>query len=225
MRILIIGMCVLLLASVAQADVVVTEIWPGGLDGAEVWSDWFELTNYGDTAVDPSGWYYDDDSADPTKNDPVLGLSTIAPGESVIVLVSWEDDWTTYDNALAAFNAGWDVDNALTNVQIGYVDGGSGLGGGGGGDEVWVFDSNASGANTIASQGYSNAQVESFVAQPDGTWNNDYAQVGVWGAYESAIDATSDPLVGKAVGSPGVVVPEPATLLLVVGATLMLRRR
>lgn len=224
MRNAIVCACALLLVGAAQADVLVTEIWAGGLEGTENTSDWFELTNYGTTDVDGSGWYYDDDSADPTKNDPIVGLGTIAPGESVIVLTSWEDDFASAGVALTAFDTAWNAASNLDDVQIAYVDGGSGLGSGG--DAPFVFDGNTAGASVVASQAYTTGtQRESFVAQPDGSWPSDtFAQVGVWGAYESAVPA-SDEVAAPAVGSPGVV-PEPATLgLLLIGAGLLARRR
>ena len=106
---------VMLLAIIATAptyavvDLQITEMWIGGLEGSEATSDWFEITNFGDTAatgLTADLLYYDDDSADPTKDDPLLGVDTIAAGESVVYLVSWEDD---FDLAAAtdAFVAMW----------------------------------------------------------------------------------------------------------------------
>lgn len=212
-----------LFAVAAHAEIVVTEIWAGGISGAETTSDWFELTNYGSMSVDPAGWFYDDNSNDPTSNDPVLGLTSIAPGESVIVLASWEDGFANINDALSNFDTMWNVNSALDGVQIGYAVGGSGLGGT---DEVYVYDNNVVGANVIASQGYTLPTAPaSFVSQPDGTWNNDYAIAGVWGAYESALPASDEPGIGPAIGSPGLV-PEPASLtLLGLGALALIRRR
>ena len=223
MRNLLAGALALAIVSAAQAQIKVTEIWAGGLSGAEATSDWFELTNFGATAVSASGWFYDDDSADPTADDPILGLTSIAAGESVIVLTSWEDDWATAADAIGDFTAQWNVGGSLTGVAIGYVDGGGGLGSSS--DAVYVFDSNLIGANTIASQGYStDAEPESFVSQADGSWPSDQlAQVGVLGAYASNFPA-SDGLSVPAIGSPGVV-PEPASLALLSLALLAIRRR
>jgi len=224
MRIVLVGAAALWLVVAAQANIVVTEIWPGGIAGAETTSDWFELTNYGAADVAVSGWYYDDNSNDPTSSDPIEGLTSIAAGESVILLASWEDDYAIVADAIASFEASWDVANALDNVQIGWVAGGGGLGGGG--DAVHVYDGNTAGANTIATQTYIGPTAPaSFVTAPDGTWNNELAQVGLWGAYASALPASDAPGIGPAIGSPGRV-PEPASLaLLSLGAVAALRRR
>lgn len=164
MRILLIGALALTAVAAANAQVEITEIWAGGVAGAETTSDWFELTNYG-ADVSTTGWYYDDDSADPTKNDEILGLGTLSTGQSAIVLVSWEDDFTLAQDAIDAFTAVWNVNNSMDNVTIGYVVGGSGLGGGG--DEVWVFDGNTVGAGVIDDEGYTTDTSEaSFTALP-----------------------------------------------------------
>ena len=206
----------------AAPNLQITEIWAGGLAGAEATSDWFELTNFGDMAATglDGNLYYDDDSADPTKDDALVGIDTIAPGESVIYVVSWEDDWATSTDAIDDFIAMWG------NVaQVGYVDGGSGLGDGG--DAAWVFDGNTNAANLIDWEAYSvTTQEESFVSSPDGTWvENTFAQDGVWGAYQGNSNATDDIGSTPPIGSPGQV-PEPTGLALaVIGAALFAARR
>lgn len=221
MRTLLTGVSVLACAAGANANIVVSEIWAGGLDGTESTSDWFELTNLGGSAVDPTGWYYDDSSNDPTSDDPVLGLNPIAAGESVIVLVSWEDDFLFASDAITAFAAQWNVGGSLSGVQIGYVDGGGGLGSGT--DAVFVYDGNNAGAGTIAGQQYVGpTTVASFVTDGAGVWSNQAAVDGVLGAYESNLGATDT--LGPAIGSPGVI-PEPATLMLLPLAGFALRRR
>lgn len=206
-------------AGTAAADFEITEIWAGALPGSEATSDWFEVTNLGGSAMSLAGTYYDDDSADPTKDDEVLGIGSVAAGESVILLVSWEDDYATFAEAKAAFNTAW---GALPGVQIGYVDGGSGLGGGG--DAAFLFDGNTAGANTLATAAYSDdAQPESFIYNPITGVFGEFAQAGVFGAYESLVPASSS-LLDPAVGSPGAI-PAPASAALLGLAGLAARRR
>jgi len=210
----------------ATADLQITEMWGGGLSGTEATSDWFELTNSGTSAATGvDSLSYDDDSANPEADDAMVGISTIAPGESVIFITSWEDDWATAADAILAFTTQWGAPNGnLAGVQIGYVDGGGGLGGGG--DAVFIFDGNTAGANIIDTEGYSVSTSEpTFVSAADGTWtDNTLAQDGVLGAYLSN-GLASDGVTLPAIGSPGVV-PEPASLaLLGLGGLVMLGRR
>jgi len=209
----------------AAANLQITELWAGGLSGSENTSDWFELTNFGDTAATglDGNLYYDDNSDDPTVNDPMTGIDTIAPGESVIYLASWEDDYSTLSAAIADFVAMWGAPNgALSSVQIGGVIGGSGLSGGG--DAVNVFDGNTAGATTLDRESYSSSMLASWVSDASGNWNDDLAQVGVLGGYEGNLDATSSN-GAPPIGSPGAV-PEPTSLaLLSLGGLAMLRRR
>ena len=218
----------------AASDLQITELWAGGLSGAEATSDWFELTNYGDSAATglDGNLYWDDDSFDPTKNDPLLGIDTIAPGESVIYVVSFEtslpDPPVTPADAIADFVAMWGAPNGnLSGVQIGYVDGGSGLGGGG--DVAVVFDGNAPDSVPIDFAAYSvTTQVESLVSAADGTWDGStFAQNGVLGAYTGNFNATDDALSTPPIGSPGVVagVPEPSGIVLTILASLVLVTR
>lgn len=219
-----------LASSNAQAaiDMRITEIWPGGLDGTESTSDWFELTNVGDmaaTGID-GAWFYDDNSNDPTSNDPLIGINTIAPGESVIYVVSWEDDYATPVDAITAFTNMWGAPAGnLGGLQIGYIPGGGGLGGGG--DRVNVYDGNTAGATLLADGEYLGPATEaSFVSGADAVFNPGgglplVAQVGVLGAYAGNLPASDAPGIGLAIGSPGVV-PEPSSCLLLVGSILAL---
>ncbi len=119
----------------AQPDLVITEIFPGQ-SGDDLTADWFEITNNG-TAAWVSGvdgnLFYDDDSQDATAADPIVGITDIQPGESVIVLVTGDvADVTTFQNV-------WGQVVDLTNVEIGTTDG-SGQGSGGDGVTLWIGD-------------------------------------------------------------------------------------
>lgn len=230
--------CLASAASLANAapNLTISEVWVGGLDGSEATSDWFEITNFGD--MDATGLdgtlFYDDNSFDATKNDPLTGIDTIAAGESVIYLVSWEDDFVTAENAITAFEAMWGPPAGdLSGLQIGVVEGGSGLGGGG--DAAAVYDGNTEEANLISSAQYGapagdNVTFASFIADKFG----DYlfptlqSQIGVDGAYEGNLPASDGLIIDEgvlidevdipnAVGSPGTAtapVPEPSSIVL-----------
>lgn len=220
------------LPAYAGANLQITEIWAGGLSGTEATSDWFELTNYGDMAATglDGNLYYDDDSDDPTAEDQLFGIDTIAPGESVVYVVSWEDDFTLPSDVIDAFVAMWGAPNGnLSDVQIGYVDGGGGLGGGG--DAVNIWDGPFVLSTLIDREQYSvDTQVESFVSSPDGTWDeNTFAKFGKWGAYAGNSNASDGEDIGPPIGSPGKVVPEPGSIVLMilgmVGLARVRRRR
>ena len=222
----------LLLAAVpgevlSASDLQITEIYAGtapktpGIEGTFDTTEWFEVTNFGDTAADliANPVYYDDESADPTKNTPLLGVDSIAAGESVVFLLDWESDIntvTTNEEKLAlAYSLFAEAWGELSGVQIGYCDITAG-GLGSNGDTMYIFDSNLAGANVIDSAGYTRPaevaqQPGTYVSQPDGTWNgadgnpggNDIAGVDVSG-WEAEVQFGSDTVGWITLsGSPG----------------------
>ena len=110
----------------------ITEVMSSSGPGGTV--DWFEVTNYGDTVADITGYRMDDNSFSFAASVPLNGVTSIAPGESVIFLES------SLGAAIAGFLTFWDLGEA---PQIGYYSG-SGVGFSSNGDGVVVFD--ASGA-------------------------------------------------------------------------------
>jgi hypothetical protein len=123
----------LAVASTAAAAPIlrITEVMSSSGPGGTV--DWFELTNYGDTVADITGCRMDDNSFSFAASVPLNGVTSIAPGESVIFLES------SGGAAIPGFETFW----TLAGVPIGYYSG-SGVGFSSGGDGVVVFD--ASGA-------------------------------------------------------------------------------
>ena len=115
-------------------DLQITEIW-SGQTGADVTEDWLEITNVGTdpwvSGVDPD-LFYDDEATnppDPTVADPILGLTRIDPGESVVVVIGNAGDATDFVNV-------WTPVIDLTGVEVGFTDG-AGLGQGG--DAINLF--------------------------------------------------------------------------------------
>ena len=140
------------LAAAASADITdlrITEMFPGQPTDPNGTSDWFELTNYSANTVSTGGLFSDADSFDPTKDDALDAL-TLAPGESAVFLVSWEDDFTVASDAIDEFVAFWGLSGS--DVQVGVVNGGSGLGGGG--DAAAIFAGNTAGAQIVSTAAF-----------------------------------------------------------------------
>ena len=111
-------------APVLRITEVMSSSGPGGT------ADWFEVTNYGDTVADITGYRMDDNSFSFAASVALNGVTSIAPGESVIFIES------SGGAAITGFRTFWDLGEA---PQIGYYSG-SGVGFSSGGDGVVVFD-------------------------------------------------------------------------------------
>ncbi|MEP2371600.1 MAG: lamin tail domain-containing protein [Ilumatobacter sp.] len=177
----------------------VTEVAPWGGD-ASYGADWFELTNTGSVPLDLTDVSVDDGSNDPTLAAPLLGVSSLAPGESAIFL-----ETTDLPTVSANFATAWFGDAGLPDgLQLGSYFG-SGLGLSGNGDAVNVFapdDTHVTGVSFAA-------------ATTDITFDN-VARHGA-AAAPVAIDTLASEGVnlafvaadGIAVGSPGNLVVDP----------------
>ena len=97
-------------------------------------SDWFELTNYGSTAVNISGYKMDDNSFSFATSVVLNGISSVGPGERVIFC---ENANTLYP---ATFRTFWGI---AESIQVGTYTG-SGIGLSSSGDGVIVFDATGS---------------------------------------------------------------------------------
>jgi len=207
-----VGSAAFLALTPASAQLVITEVDPSGSatnnngfnNGYN--EDWFELTNYGSSAISLSGWKMDDSSDSFSSAVSLTGVSSIAAGQTVIFIEDTNNPLGT-DAALdAAFKTSWFGGNAPAGLVIGNY-GGSGVGLSQSGDSVNLF--NASGVQqTGVSFGSSAAGVtfDNTVAKVTngGTISTD-SVVGVNGAFQSP--------EGHEIGSPGAV-PEPKSALL-----------
>jgi len=198
--------------AMASFDLRITEMWPGNEPGNNLTDDWFEITNFGDMAwtqgVD-GDLYYDDDSADYTTADLISGITSIAPGESVIAI----------DGDAAEFVAVWGAAN-LVGVQIGTF-GGSGLSQGGDAVTLW---------NTAAPPTAADSPTD-FQSYPDADLFGGQSYDVVEGAFSGSLPGVLTSVVSNdvsqpAVGSPGYLIPEPASLgVFGLTAMVLLRRR
>jgi len=188
-------------ASAAQAQVKITEVSAWGSGNAPYATDWFELTNTGSSAISLSGWSMDDNS-NGTAKVSMVGISSIAAGESVIF---------TENAAKASFLSTWFGANAPAGLQIGTYTG-SGVGLSTSGDAVNVY--NAGGvlqANVIFGASGAGPSYPTFDNAAGLTGNiSQLSLVGVNGAFAALNDSSE-------IGSPGTVaaaVPEPSSYAL-----------
>jgi uncharacterized protein YjiK len=119
-------------SAAASPSVVISEVHSGGSSSTYA-ADWFELTNQGFTAVDITGWKMDDSSNSFASAVALSGVTSIAPGQSVIFV----DTSNPVD--LNAFRSAWFGPSVPAHVVIATY-GGSGVGLSGGGDAVNIFD-------------------------------------------------------------------------------------
>lgn len=122
------------IASVASANLRITEAMSSSNGNGTPTPDWFELTNYGSSAISISGLRVDDSSYNFAVSVALSGITSIGAGESVIFIES------AAGAALASFRSFW---GGLAGVQVGYYSG-SGVGLSSGGDGLVLF--NAAGA-------------------------------------------------------------------------------
>jgi hypothetical protein len=199
-----------------QADIIlkITEVWAGS-DGSDITPDWFELTNYGDMPwVASSGPVLTvNDNGGGTGTDvAVSDLADIVPGESAIILM--EGTAATKQSFFDIWNP---VKPMLALANIGSANGsGLGLGQGGDGVNVWLNDVLEDSFNYTSATSDISFDVVldagSYVGNPSGA------------VATLVVNDAGSP----AVGSPGMVVPEPASIfmsLFGVSALLAARRR
>lgn len=175
-----------------------------GSERADLTEDWFEVTNFGDEAwiaANDGDLYFDDVSMDPAEAVLMSGISEIAPGQS---------DVFVDEDASTVFLKIWEP--AKGNIRAGDC-AGSGLSQDGDGVTFWVGDPNAGG--TLAD----------FQTFPDANAHNAQSYdvpLGAFSVVGNASEAVETLVKGgdfatdAAVGSPGMAVPEPCgmTLLL-----------
>jgi fibronectin-binding autotransporter adhesin len=184
-------------------------------------NDWFEITNYGTTAVDITGWRMDDSSASfassyelfpvsyPTSSDPAWTL--LEPGESAVML---EVTTLTPADQVLPYQTFWNLGTDPANVRNAKIAtyAGSGISFSSGGDGVVVFDSLGAivapkvtfGAATTGSTFYWSYDSAGDLATAAG---GEVSVPGVADAYTTSSSPSN-------IGSPGIaVVAAPTTTL------------
>ena len=172
-------------AAVYVPKIVVSEIMPGS--NASSWNaDWFEIYNYGDTAVDLAGMSWDDESG--ISGTSTFPSVTVAPGEAVVV---WDDVAANEDSLLVSWKLyPGSVQVISTDELTGSFPSLSQNG-----DGVYLFD--AAGIELTKSEYISGTAGYSIEFDTTGTSLGD-AVDGVNGAYTS---------LNGDVGSPGNLTP------------------
>jgi len=208
---------VLAVASVASADLVITEVMsnsdhPGGAANG----DWFELANTGSSAVSLDGYSWDDDSA--TAGTALFPNISISAGQSMVFV---DENSENLADFVAAWGGGF---TAVSKDDFTDFPGFSASG-----DLIYLYDASDTLLDVVntGDQGSSNAG-SSFIfgLTPSTTTARDGSRSFV-GDAQGGFVATGDGDggTGTDIGSPGQV-PEPATMaLLGVGGLTMLARR
>ncbi len=179
---------------VPVAAVTVSEVAPWSSGTVSVAADWFEVTNNGSTALDITGWKVDDNSNLFANALTLNGITTIAPGESVIFLETTAINSTTI---IANFKTAWFGANAPANLQVGSYTGAS-IGLSTGSDAVNLYDAlGALKANVTFGAATTNFSFNN-AAGLNNTAITTLSQVGVNEAFAAVNDIAQ-------VGSPGTV--------------------
>jgi MYXO-CTERM domain-containing protein len=189
----------------AAADIRITEWMYSGAEG-----EYVEFTNTGASAVDLTGWSYDDDSRLPGGFD-LSGFGVVGAGESVVITESDAE----------AFRTAWGL-SASVGILGGYT---NNLGRA---DEINIFDSNGDLIDrlTYGDQvfvGSIRTQEVSGNVLPSALGQNDvfgWVLSASGDVYGSVLSANGD------LGNPGTWVPAPGAMaLLGLGAMAGVRRR
>jgi hypothetical protein len=199
------GAC--LLGGSAHAQVRITEVAAWSSGNSPVGADWFELTNFGASAVSLTGWSMDDESATAGVA-PLVGVASLPAGKSAIFIDG-------SGSANATFINTWFGGSAPADFLIGNYTG-SGIGLGTGGDTVNIFDgSSALQAKLLfgpSPSGPTFATFDNAAGVNDNvTAFTQLSVVGVNGGFIAANDVNE-------IGSPGTItsVPEPTSAMLLV---------
>jgi hypothetical protein len=177
----------------ASTSLFVSEVHPAAAGtGATTWTG-FEITNAGFTAVNISGWKVDDSSNAFASAVPLSGVTSIAPGQSVIFI----DGSVPVD--LNLFAAAWFAGSVPSSLTIGTY-GGSGIGLSTGGDAINLFDA---GGNRITGISFGSATPNKTFDNAAGIGSTALPLPVVTTVSEAGVNAGFVSANGTETGSPG----------------------
>ena len=204
-------------ANVSVANIRITEVMSSSNGGGTPTPDFFEITNYGSSAVTLTGWKMDDNSFAIGSAVALSGITSIGAGETVVFIES------AAGAAVSSFRSFW---GGLAGVQVGYYSG-SAVSLSSGGDGVVLFNSGNTevtrvsfGAATSGSTFFWGYDAASGVV--DSSYNGLVSTVGTIGSqvtFQSSGDTGS---LGTAINAPA---PGAVALLGVAGLLNGRRRR
>lgn len=193
-------------ATLAHAQLRITEAMSNSV---ALGNDWFEVTNIGSTTVNVGGYRMDDSSFSFGASVALNGVSSIAPGESVLFIES------AAGAQIPDLRTLW---GQIGSVQIGFYSG-SGVGLSSSGDGVVLFDSAGAEITRVtfgaATQGFS------FGYNP---LTDTFGGNSVVGQFGARLADNPNNLPTPQTGSPGVI-PAPGAAALLAGAALLGARR
>lgn len=232
-RIVSLAFAICCLASPALAQISTLRITEAmSSSGVGGTADWWEVTNYGSSAVDITGWKVDDLSFTSGLSVALNGITSINAGESVAFLETTTLDSGTVATLISSFRTFWG--GSAASAQIGYY-AGSGISLSSNGDGIVLFSGTTE----------TTPRVSFLAATPGGSFYYGYdaagdpttspntnAIVSTVGTLNGQITFASATISPQNIGSPGTAVaavPEPSSAaLLAIGAgtgvTLVLRR-
>ncbi len=175
--------------------------------------DWWEVTNFGSSAVDLTGWKMDDNSFDSTRAVALNGITSVGPGESVVFLET-ASPLTDIPN----FRSFWGG-SAATAAIGSYT--GSGVSLSSTGDGIVLFNSGSAEATprvTFGAATLGSSFFYQYASNGDPTTSpNTSAVVSTVGTVNSQVTYLSATSVTQNIGSPGTAinaVPEPSAVAL-----------
>jgi len=120
-------------------SLLITEVYSAGSGNGTYAADWFEVTNFSASPIDITGWKVDDNSQSPAAAVALVGVTSIAAGQSVVFLEgnSAGTNLATINNA---FKTAWFGTTSWPIILGNYY--GSGIGFSTTNDQVNLFNPN-----------------------------------------------------------------------------------